>query len=209
MCSSEKLHLPCCSLSWCTSRCNSAEPHRPSPANAGLHIAPEIQSWAFNSFCPTLGYQETEESRRPQQEPAAATTLDSSTPPATRHQPRGGRYHRGDRVSSSCDRCSVGCRPPLATPEALPNTLLRSAFGPASLGQPVRCLRRGPTPLTSGLALPNLTCQRSEASSSDSLKRAAQCWAPTKHPVGSVRGGRERRDWSGGAWIHATPWGKG
>lgn len=95
----QKLQLPCCSLSWYISRCNSTESHRRS-ASAGLYISPETQSWAFNSFCPTPGYQESEETRRAQQEPGAATMSDGNTPPATRDQPGGGRYPRvGDSVS--------------------------------------------------------------------------------------------------------------
>lgn len=67
------LLLPWCSLSWCTSRCNSTESHRLFPASTRLHISPEIQPWTFSSFCPTPDYQKSEESRRAQLTPGTAT----------------------------------------------------------------------------------------------------------------------------------------
>lgn len=111
------LLLPCCSLSWCTSRCNSTEFHRTFSYSTGLHISPEIQAWTFNSFCPTLDYQESEESKRVQQTPRSATVLQGIDP----------KPHRDDSISSTSCACRAVCYAPLATPEVIPNSALLSS----------------------------------------------------------------------------------
>lgn len=163
------LLLPCYSLSWCTSRCNSTEFHRIFPYSTGLHISPEIQAWTFNSFCPTLVYQESEESKSVQQTPRSATVLQGISP----------KPHRD--AASQQPPVHIGlCAMHLWPLQKLFPTLLCSPLCP--LGQTAQWLHWGHT---LGFVLPTLTCQRSEASSSDCLKWVPQCWAPTKHPVGS------------------------
>lgn len=176
------LLLPCCSLSWCTSRCNSTESHRLFPAFTGLHISPEIQSWMFNSFYSAPDYQKSEE--RAQQTPGAAPMpwwQDTSCYEGSAPSPTGMMASHQPPVPEGL------CARHLWPLQKLFPTLLCSPLCP--LGQAVQWLHWGHT---LGFALPALTCQRSEASSSDCLKWAPQCWAPTKHPVGSRW---DRRDW--------------
>lgn len=112
------LLLPCCSLSWCTSRCNSTESYRLFPASTGLHISPEIQPWMFTRFCPTPDYQKSEGSRRAQQTSGAATMPRWQGTRSGRCPTWGPEPHWDDGISSASYTCRVVCHVPLATLES-------------------------------------------------------------------------------------------
>lgn len=110
------LLLPCCSLSWCTSRCNSTEPHRLFPASTSLCTSPEIQPWMFNRLAEEWGKQKSSANTRCSHNALMAghLLLQGISP----------KPHWDDGISSASYAYGVVRHAPLATPGVIPNSAL-------------------------------------------------------------------------------------